>query len=60
MKNDNCDYTVGPCACGAWHTEEEVDQIILDEASKEVLSWPVWVQKNTDLVFGLNEKLEEE
>lgn len=22
--NDNCDLTIGPCACGAWHNEEWV------------------------------------
>lgn len=22
--NDNCDSTIGPCSCGAWHTEEEI------------------------------------
>lgn len=22
--NSNCDLTVGPCSCGAWHTEDEI------------------------------------
>lgn len=25
--NRDCDLTVGPCACGAWHKEKEVEDL---------------------------------
>lgn len=25
--NKDCDLTVGPCACGAWHSLAEIEQI---------------------------------
>jgi hypothetical protein len=28
--NNRCDLTVGPCACGAWHSEEEVMHLIVE------------------------------
>lgn len=26
--NEPCDMWVGPCSCGAWHTQDEYDDLI--------------------------------
>lgn len=34
--NDNCDQTIGPCACGARHTKEEVKMCELVETLRNI------------------------
>lgn len=51
--NDRCDLTVGPCSCGAWHSQEEVLFLInIKQAAQVVASWPKWKIENMKAVFS--------
>jgi len=32
--SERCDMLVGPCCCGAWHSEDEAIKILLDRLRK--------------------------